>query len=58
MSIGNNTYWCNNVIVLNFVTFSLYFSIPAGADYLILDEGEITIPMFLEALEKGKEKGI
>lgn len=27
-------------------------------DYLILDEGEITIPMFLEDLEKGAQKGI
>lgn len=27
-------------------------------DYLILNEGEITIPMFLEDLEKGAEKGI
>ena len=32
--------------------------IEAGADYLILDEGEITIPMFLEALEKGEKTGI
>ncbi|WP_199247251.1 B12-binding domain-containing radical SAM protein [[Phormidium] sp. ETS-05] len=29
----------------------------AGADYLILDEGEITIPMFVEALENGAENG-
>ena len=28
-----------------------------GADYLILDEGEITIPMFLEALERGETSG-
>ncbi len=27
-------------------------------DYLVLDEGEITIPMFLQDLEQGKEKGI
>jgi radical SAM superfamily enzyme YgiQ (UPF0313 family) len=26
----------------------------AGADYLILDEGEITLPLFLAALERGK----
>ncbi|MGA1408252.1 MAG: B12-binding domain-containing radical SAM protein [Prochlorotrichaceae cyanobacterium] len=30
----------------------------AGADFLILDEGELTIPMFLEALEKGETQGI
>ena len=30
----------------------------AGADYLILDEGEITIPMFLEALKRGEKTGI
>jgi radical SAM superfamily enzyme YgiQ (UPF0313 family) len=30
----------------------------AGADYLILDEGELTIPMFLEALERGETSGI
>lgn len=30
----------------------------AGADYLILDEGEITLPMFLEAWEKGEKRGV
>lgn len=30
----------------------------AGADFLVLDEGEHTIPLFLEALESGKEQGI
>ncbi len=29
-----------------------------GADYLILDEGEITLPMFIEAIERGDESGI
>ncbi|MGB3293211.1 MAG: DUF4070 domain-containing protein [Phormidesmis sp.] len=29
----------------------------AGADYLILDEGEITLPMFVEALERGETHG-
>ncbi|NEQ96592.1 MAG: B12-binding domain-containing radical SAM protein [Cyanothece sp. SIO2G6] len=29
----------------------------AGADYLVLDEGEITIPMFIEALEAGQPSG-
>ena len=29
----------------------------AGADYLILDEGEITIPMFVEALARGETAG-
>ncbi|NEO88611.1 MAG: B12-binding domain-containing radical SAM protein, partial [Spirulina sp. SIO3F2] len=28
-----------------------------AADYLVLDEGEITIPMFLEALENGEKSG-
>lgn len=34
------------------------FALEAGAHYLILDEGECTIPMFLEALAKGEERGI
>lgn len=34
------------------------FALEAGAHYLILDEGEYTIPMFLEALERGEERGI
>ena len=29
----------------------------AGADYLILDEGEVTLPMFVEALERGETSG-
>jgi len=33
-------------------------AIEAGADYLILDEGEITLPMFVEAIERGEIKGI
>ncbi|AFZ56883.1 B12-binding domain-containing radical SAM protein [Anabaena cylindrica FACHB-243] len=33
------------------------FALAAGANYLILDEGECTIPMFLEALERGEEQG-
>jgi radical SAM superfamily enzyme YgiQ (UPF0313 family) len=30
----------------------------AGADYLILDEGEITLPLFIEAIERGESAGI
>ena len=30
----------------------------AGADFLVLDEGEITLPMFVEALARGETKGI
>ncbi|MBF2028995.1 MAG: B12-binding domain-containing radical SAM protein [Oscillatoriales cyanobacterium C42_A2020_001] len=30
----------------------------AGADYLILDEGEITLPLFVEAVQRGEPKGI
>lgn len=30
----------------------------AGAHYLILDEGELTIPPFLEAIANGQERGI
>ncbi|MBE9192714.1 B12-binding domain-containing radical SAM protein [Gloeocapsopsis crepidinum LEGE 06123] len=33
------------------------FALDAGAHYLILDEGECTIPMFLEALARGKARG-
>ncbi len=29
----------------------------AGADYLVLDEGEITLPMFVEAIERGETSG-
>jgi len=29
----------------------------AGADYLVLDEGEITLPMFVAALERGDTSG-
>jgi len=31
--------------------------VAAGADYLILDEGEITLPMFVEAWERGETGG-
>jgi radical SAM superfamily enzyme YgiQ (UPF0313 family) len=34
------------------------FALDAGAHYLILDEGECTIPMFLQALARGDERGI
>lgn len=30
----------------------------SGADYLILDEGEITLPMFVEAIQRGDTQGI
>ena len=30
----------------------------AGADFLVLDEGEITLPMLVEALERGERSGI
>ena len=30
----------------------------AGADFLVLDEGEDTIPLFVEALERGETSGI
>ena len=33
-------------------------ALEAGAHYLILDEGECTIPMFLDALERGEERGV
>jgi len=29
-----------------------------GADYLILDEGEITLPMFVQAIERGEPSGV
>jgi radical SAM superfamily enzyme YgiQ (UPF0313 family) len=34
------------------------FALESGAHYLILDEGECTIPLFLESLEKGEERGV
>lgn len=33
-------------------------ALAAGADYLILDEGEITVPHFLAAIAQGEEQGI
>ena len=33
-------------------------ALDSGADYLILDEGELTVPQFLEALKNGEEQGI
>lgn len=33
-------------------------ALDSGAHYLILDEGEITVPLFLEALSQGKNCGI
>lgn len=33
-------------------------ALEAGADYLILDEGEITIPLFVEAVQRGETQGI
>src|SRR4028118_160183 len=30
----------------------------AGADFLILDEGELTLPMFVEAVERGEKSGV
>jgi radical SAM superfamily enzyme YgiQ (UPF0313 family) len=30
----------------------------AGVDFLILDEGEITLPLFVEALKRGETSGI
>jgi radical SAM superfamily enzyme YgiQ (UPF0313 family) len=29
-----------------------------GADYLILDEGEITLPLFVEAIARGASEGV
>lgn len=34
------------------------FALAAGANYLILDEGECTIPLFLAALTRGEQQGI
>ncbi|HCQ21925.1 MAG: radical SAM protein [Aphanizomenon flos-aquae LD13] len=30
----------------------------AGADYLILDEGELTLPMFVAAVQRGEKSGV
>jgi|SRR6478672_331321 len=35
-----------------------YEATEAGADYLILDEGEITLPMFIEAIQRGDSAGV
>jgi radical SAM superfamily enzyme YgiQ (UPF0313 family) len=33
-------------------------ALDAGADYLILDEGEITLPLFVEAVQRGETAGV
>lgn len=33
-------------------------ALEAGADFLVLDEGEITLPLLVEALERGETSGI
>ncbi len=33
-------------------------ALDAGADFLILDEGEMTLPLFLEALQRGETSGV
>ncbi|WP_404788816.1 B12-binding domain-containing radical SAM protein [Altericista sp. CCNU0014] len=33
-------------------------ALDAGAQYLVLDEGELTIPMFLSAIARGDQKGV
>lgn len=34
------------------------FALSSGAHYLILDEGESTIPFFVDALQRGEQRGI
>jgi radical SAM superfamily enzyme YgiQ (UPF0313 family) len=41
-----------------YVTSVPEFAQEAGADFLVLDEGEITLPLFIEALERGETSGI
>ncbi|NEQ95879.1 MAG: DUF4070 domain-containing protein [Cyanothece sp. SIO2G6] len=41
-----------------YVTSVPDMALEAGADFLILDEGEITLPMFAAAIEQGKTSGI
>lgn len=33
-------------------------ALASGAHYLVLDEGEITVPLFLEAVAQGEEQGV
>ena len=33
-------------------------ALAAGANFLVLDEGEMTVPLFLEALDRGETEGI
>jgi radical SAM superfamily enzyme YgiQ (UPF0313 family) len=33
-------------------------ALASGADYLVLDEGEVTVPQFISAIAVGEEKGI
>jgi radical SAM superfamily enzyme YgiQ (UPF0313 family) len=33
-------------------------ALASGAHYLVLDEGEITVPLFLEAIAQGEEQGV
>jgi radical SAM superfamily enzyme YgiQ (UPF0313 family) len=34
------------------------YALESGAHYLILDEGECTVPLFLEAVARGEERGV
>lgn len=41
-----------------YVTSSPEAAQEAGADFLVLDEGEITLPLLVEALERGETSGV
>ncbi|MEM8829348.1 MAG: DUF4070 domain-containing protein [Cyanobacteria bacterium P01_G01_bin.19] len=41
-----------------YATTSPHEVLGANADFLVLDEGEITLPMFVEAIEKGDRSGV
>lgn len=41
-----------------FLTSTPEYAQEAGIDFLILDEGEITLPQFVEALERGETSGV
>ncbi|MEM9539612.1 MAG: B12-binding domain-containing radical SAM protein [Cyanobacteria bacterium P01_E01_bin.42] len=41
-----------------YVTSTPEYAQEAGIDFLILDEGEVTLPLFVEALERGETSGV
>ena len=51
-------HWLNCIVVVGGPDPTSQPDLYREADFLVLNEGEITVPMFLQALRKGVKKGI